>query len=91
MTPATKAEAIRAAARDLDEEILFADGHDDALIGLGRQFNTYVTVYSTKAVLAGLVAQGMTEEDASEWFDFNVLGAWVGSNTPVFVLDDDDD
>jgi hypothetical protein len=26
----------------------------------------------------------MTEEDATEFFYFNTLGAWVGPNTPLF-------
>jgi hypothetical protein len=27
----------------------------------------------------------MTEEEAEEYFQFNVEGAWVGDNTPVFI------
>ena len=27
----------------------------------------------------------MTWDDAEEWFEFNVVGAWVGENTPAFV------
>lgn len=28
---------------------------------------------------------GMTYEDAQEYYDFNVVGAWVGEATPCFV------
>jgi hypothetical protein len=28
---------------------------------------------------------GMHEEEAEEYFEFNVAGAWVGHGTPVFV------
>ena len=28
---------------------------------------------------------GMEYEDAVENFEFNVVGAWVGDNTPVFI------
>jgi len=28
---------------------------------------------------------GMTEEEAIEYFEFNVTGAWVGEGTPAFV------
>jgi len=28
---------------------------------------------------------GMSEDDAVEFFDFNVLGAYVGERTPIFV------
>jgi hypothetical protein len=27
---------------------------------------------------------GMTEEEASEFFFFNTIGAWVGPGTPLF-------
>ena len=26
----------------------------------------------------------MTDEEAVEYFDYNVTGAWVGENTPIF-------
>jgi hypothetical protein len=28
---------------------------------------------------------GMSREDAEEYFDFNVAGAWVGEGMPVFL------
>ena len=28
---------------------------------------------------------GMTREEAIEWMEFNVVGAWVGETTPIFV------
>ena len=27
---------------------------------------------------------GMSDEEAVEYFEFNVTGAWVGENTPIF-------
>jgi len=67
-------------------DILFADGLEDALIGIGTQFNKRVAVYDTEAVLAILMERdGMTYEDAREFFEFNIVGAYVGEHTPVFV------
>jgi hypothetical protein len=31
------------------------------------------------------VNDGMTEEEAEEYFNFNQLGAWIGENTPCFL------
>jgi hypothetical protein len=28
---------------------------------------------------------GMTEEDASDYFEFNIEGAYVGPQTPIYV------
>jgi hypothetical protein len=29
--------------------------------------------------------QGMDEQDAWDWYQFNMVGAWVGEATPVFL------
>jgi hypothetical protein len=31
----------------------------------------------------------MSDEEAVEWFDFNIIGAWVGDGTPCFIVRDD--
>ena len=73
------------------EEVLLADGHDHAILGLvdldfGKRT---VVAYSTRLIIEGLMNRdGMSWEEAQEFFDFNVKGAWVGPNTPVFVQDE---
>ena len=32
---------------------------------------------------------GMEEEEAIEWIEFNIIGAWVGAGTPIIVWDFD--
>jgi hypothetical protein len=79
---------------DLDEAMLFADGHDDALIGVAERFGfpEPVACYDYDKVIAGLMKDGMNHEEAVEFFDFNIIGAWMGEYTPVFVrLVDPDD
>ena len=61
------------------EPTLTADGVEIALLGFGHQFNTPVAVYSKDRCLHVLMERdGMSREDAEEYFDFNVAGAWVG-------------
>ena len=64
--------------------ILLADGFEDALIGYGRQFNKEMAVYDYAKCIK-ILAKDMTEEEAEEYFEFNVVGAYVGESTPVFV------
>ena len=67
-------------------EILYADGFEDALIGTGIQFNTKLAVYDYDICVQILMDRDdMTQEDAEEYMDYNVTGAWVGDNTPVFI------
>lgn len=69
----------------------FADGFDDALIGIGTQFNTLIAVYDYNACVRILQDGGMSYEDAIDHMEYNVTGSWVGENTPVFIRYNIDD
>lgn len=32
------------------------------------------------------IRDGLSEADAEEYLEFNVLGAWNGENTPIFLV-----
>jgi len=67
---------------------LMADGFEEALIGFGTRFNSPVTVYDFNKCLDILVKRdGMSQDEAQEYMDFNVLGAFVGEETPIFLGD----
>ena len=66
--------------------VLLADGFEEAFIGLGRHGPHNMAVYDyEKCVLILMKKEGWTEEEAVEWMEYNVVGAWVGEQTPVFV------
>jgi hypothetical protein len=67
------------------EPILLADGFEEAFIGIGYQFNRPMAVYDTDKCFEILMRDGMTEESAREYFEFNVLGSYVGDYTPMFL------
>lgn len=69
-----------------EEEFLKADGFDDALIGVD-EFSMRL-IYSVSKCIAVLTERdGMTEEEAWEYFEYNVRGAWVGEKTPIWCTD----
>jgi hypothetical protein len=73
---------------DQYEGALLADGFEDALIGFGHRFNYPVAIYDYNRCIGVLMNRdGMTDEEAIEFFDFNVAGAYVGEHTPVFLVD----
>ena len=87
MTPNTP-DDIRQELADLynDEELLFADGFDDCIIGVVSGLDSiYRVVYDTGKMISKLISDGMTAEEAEEYFDFNILGAYVGDRTPLYV------
>lgn len=82
-----KREDFPPALRERIEEsdALFADGFEAALVAIGDQAMHEVAIYDRQKCLAILVGQGMTADEALEYFEFNVSGSWVGERTPVFV------
>ena len=66
-----------------EEEALVADGLDEALIGITDRG---IAVYSVHEVLRVLQErEGMGIEDAQEFFDYNIAGAYEGEKTPIWV------
>jgi len=76
--------------REHNPEALFADGLEDAYIGMGQQFNHHIAVYDVNKVIQKFMRDGMTDEEALEHFHFNVVGAGMGVNTPLFLYRVDD-
>lgn len=70
-----------------DEECLIADGFDDAVIGIVYGDHPK-TVYSVSKMLDILTTdEEMTREDAVEFFEYNIAGAYFGEKTPIYVYD----
>ena len=68
-----------------ENEGLLADGFDSALIGITSGINP-VAVYDINQMLTILVKRDkMSMEDALEHLDFNVIGAYVGEKTPIYM------
>jgi hypothetical protein len=63
---------------------LFADGYDDAIIGVELDYEPRV-VYDQNKIIDTLMADGMTDEEAQVFFDFNIAGSYVGKQTPIYV------
>tara|TARA_R110000851_G_scaffold116224_1_gene242386 strand:+ start:100 stop:420 length:321 start_codon:yes stop_codon:yes gene_type:complete len=71
---------------EIYEGCLMADGFEEALIGFGTRFTTPVAIYNVSKCIDILVERdGMSYEIAEEYMTFNVLGAYVGDSTPIFL------
>lgn len=67
-----------------DETFLMADGFDEAIIGVDE--TTMRLIYSVSKCIEILMLD-MSEEDALEYFNYNVSGAYVGEKTPIWCFD----
>lgn len=67
---------------------LFADGFDDAIIGItsDRINGVERIVYDAWKMIDVLVKNnGMTPREALEYLEFNTFTAYVGEGTPIYV------
>ena len=65
---------------DLDEAII-----GQALMWAGNE-RMEVLIYSGEKVLGVLIKRdGMTHEEAQEFVDFNIEGAYIGPDTPLLM------
>ena len=71
------------------DETLKADGFDEAIMGYaGRCGMNDVLLYSMKKIIKILKKRdGMTEDEAMEYFYFHIKGSYMGEGTPLFFDD----
>ena len=67
-----------------EDELLIADGFDGAIIGIDE--NSMRLIYSVSKCI-DILCEDMDEEEAVEYFDFNVRGSYVGEKTPIWCTD----
>jgi len=66
-----------------DDTFKIADGFDDAIIGVDD--NNLKIVYDIYKVIDILIKDGMTDDEAIEFYEYNIAGSYVGENTPSFI------
>ncbi len=67
--------------------MLKADGLDKAFMGVASRFGMDdVFAYDKDECIKATTMwrDGMSYEEAFEFFNYNVIGAWVGEKTPLF-------
>jgi hypothetical protein len=70
---------------EYDEDILCADGFDEAIIGVVHVGSNTIALYDMEKCIEILMRDDMNYEEAYEFFIYNVLGSYVGEKTPAFA------
>jgi hypothetical protein len=73
---------------ELNPEAMLADGFDEAILGMCIQFGSKpIVAYDYEKCIKTLIDRdGMERREALDYMEFNVVGAYVGLNTPVFIM-----
>ena len=70
---------------EVNEDMLLADGFDEAIVGyIERAGMSPIACYDKDRCIE-VLAKDMSYDDASEYFYYNVIGAYMGENTPCFL------
>jgi|TARA_R110001592_G_scaffold132392_5_gene346873 hypothetical protein len=70
--------------------MLKADGYNQAIMGtIQRAGQDDIILYDSDEIIKILVYRdNMSYEEAVEYFEFNILGSWVGPQTPAYFSKD---
>jgi hypothetical protein len=71
---------------DESVDLMFADGHDDAILGIVEHDGIPLVVYDTAKIIKLLRTRDrMSYDEAAEFFEYNIAGAFMGEQTPLFL------
>jgi|TARA_R100000005_G_C4910161_1_gene148219 hypothetical protein len=86
-----KIDIVNEYANRIDAEILFLGDKDSkhlfepAIVGIAHRFGMDPVIAYNYDKVISILAADMGYEDAIDYFEYNVIGAWVGDGTPIFV------
>jgi len=71
---------------EVNPEALVIPGAGSALVGYAERCSQpTLAVYDYHLLIEHFMSHGMTYEQAHEWVEFNVIGAWLGPGTPLIL------
>ena len=72
---------------EIAPEALVCDGFDEAIIGVAERINLGpVVAYDVEKIIDILMKRDdMDYEGALEYYEYNIVGSWVGEFTPIFI------
>ena len=74
---------VREFIAQLNPEAILWDGLDSCLIGISAEGRAIYSI--EELILHFQVEEQMSEQDAAEHVDYNILGAYVGEYTPIHM------
>ena len=74
-------------AGEWDTELLFLseEEFDEAIIGVAERIGEEPVVAYDTTKIVEILSRSMSVDEAYEYFEFNILGAYVGHKTPLFI------
>lgn len=69
-----------------DENLLFADGFDAAIIGVADEMEPFRVIYNKDKIVEILMKENKWKfDEANEYAHYNIYDAYVGERTPIYI------
>ena len=90
----SKVDYINELAEVNEIEMLFVGSDptefEDAILGVANSFGASPVIAYDYEKMIGILERQFEEEDdpwisAIEWFEFNIIGAYMGEGTPIYI------
>lgn len=67
------------------EGAIILEGFDDCIIGITEEFGLGPRILYSKENIINKLSKEMTEDEAFEYYEFNILGGYFGEQNPIFL------
>jgi hypothetical protein len=72
---------------ELAEGAVMLEGFDDCIVGVSESFGEEPRIiYSKKQIITKLM-EDMNEEEAFDFYYYNIVGGMFGTQNPIFIQD----
>lgn len=71
----------------INPQAILLDGYDECILGICNTATSTVFAYSEKKIIQKLKLEGMSEQEAWEYYDGKILNTCIGENFPVFIAE----
>ena len=72
--------------KELIENAIILDGYDDCIVGVTEEFGIGNRILYSRDKILEKLRLDMSEEDAIEFYYYNIVVGYFGENNPIFLV-----
>jgi hypothetical protein len=72
--------------KELVENAIILEGYDDCIVGVTEEFGVGNRILYSRDKILQKLRQDMSEEDAVEFYYYNIVGGYFGEQNPIFLV-----
>jgi len=73
--------------KEIAEGAILLDGFDDAIIGIVEEFGNGPRILYSKSRIIQILMENMSEEDAEDYYYYNILGMYASPQNALFLTE----